>query len=310
MLTITTDGRKAALDIRLVVDDDPSGPSKVDVAADAIYQVWEQTKDNEYLDSITGDPSPVRGGLQLVFSDIGTPNPTRWNAYDELASQLVARGMPAEAIRFMHEAKTDADKARLFASARAGHAPALFGWSAPTALLRRLAWPLVLTGVLTGLGVVCAFLLSDLSWHDAVWTAGIAAIALAARWMQSMRSRDIPVEFLAPTVIPGSVDMSAVKILVWLGDGVILTVLGVLAAVVLPWGSATAGAPSRCTLPGLRALGMGPYRTADVRPCPATPQLKNNRVARSSGGIHPSGSAVLQSRLACAQGRHLRGEPL
>lgn len=115
-------------------------------------------------------------------------------------------------------------------------AAALFGWSAPTALLRRLAWPLVLTGVLTGLGVVCVFLLSDLGWHDAVWTAGIAAIALAARWMQSMRSRDIPVEFLAPTVIPGSVDMSAVKILVWLGDGVILTVLGVLAAVVLPWG--------------------------------------------------------------------------
>lgn len=127
MLTITTDGRKAALDIRLVLNDIPSGPSKVDVAADAIHRVWEQTKDNEYLDPITGQPSPVTGGLQLVFSDIGTPNPTRWNAYDELASQLILRGMPGESIRFMHEAKTDADKARLFASARAGHISVLIG---------------------------------------------------------------------------------------------------------------------------------------------------------------------------------------
>lgn len=127
MLTITTDGRKAALDIRLVLNDSPSGPSKVDVAADAIHRVWEQTKDYEYLDPITGQPSPVTGGLQLVFSDIGTPNPTRWNAYDELASQLVLRGMPGESIRFMHEAKTDADKARLFASARAGHISVLIG---------------------------------------------------------------------------------------------------------------------------------------------------------------------------------------
>lgn len=127
MLTITTDGRKAALDVRLVGEDGPSGPSKVDVAADAIHRVWEQTKDNEYLDPITGEPSPVRGGLQLVFSDIGTPNPTRWNAYDELASQLILRGVPGESIRFMHEAKTDADKARLFAAARAGHISVLIG---------------------------------------------------------------------------------------------------------------------------------------------------------------------------------------
>ncbi|MFX5956980.1 hypothetical protein ABTF01_21525, partial [Acinetobacter baumannii] len=81
----------------------------------------------EYLDVITGQPSPVRGALQLVFSDIGTPNPDRWNAYDELHAQLVLRGMPGEAIRFMHEAKTDTDKARLFAAARAGHIAVLLG---------------------------------------------------------------------------------------------------------------------------------------------------------------------------------------
>ncbi len=127
MLSISTDGRKAALDIRMVIHSTPSGPTKVDAAADAIHQVWEKTRDYEYLDVVTGQPSPVRGALQLVFADIGTPNPTRWNAYDELHAQLVLRGMPAESIRFMHEAKNDAEKAHLFAAARAGHIAVLIG---------------------------------------------------------------------------------------------------------------------------------------------------------------------------------------
>jgi len=127
MLNISTDGRKAALDIRMIVPNTPTGPTKVDVAAESIYRVWERTRDNEYLDVITGEPSPVRGALQLVFSDIGTPNPDRWNAYDELHLQLVTRGMPTEAIRYMHEARNDAEKARLFAAARAGHIAVLIG---------------------------------------------------------------------------------------------------------------------------------------------------------------------------------------
>ena len=127
MLSISTDGRKAALDIRMVVPNSPSGPTKVDAAADAIHRVWEKTRDYEYLDVVTGQPSPIRGALQLVFSDIGTPNPERWNAYDELHAQLVLRGMPAEAIRFMHEARNDAEKAHLFAAARAGHIAVLIG---------------------------------------------------------------------------------------------------------------------------------------------------------------------------------------
>ncbi len=127
MLTISTDGRKAALDIRMVLTDGPSGPTKIDAAADAIHRVFERTRNNEYLDTITGEPSSVRGALQLVFSDIGTPNPDRWNAYDELHLQLVARGMPGERVRFMHEAKTDVEKARMFAAARAGHIAVLIG---------------------------------------------------------------------------------------------------------------------------------------------------------------------------------------
>ena len=127
MLVISTDGRKAALDIRMVLPQDPTGPTKIDVAADMIAGTWQATRDREYLDPSTGEPSPVRGGLQLVFSDIGTPHPDRWNAYDELAAQLVMRGMPGESIRFMHEAKTDVEKARLFAAARAGHIAVLIG---------------------------------------------------------------------------------------------------------------------------------------------------------------------------------------
>jgi N12 class adenine-specific DNA methylase/SAM-dependent methyltransferase len=127
MLLVSTDGRKAALDIRLVVPDEPSGLTKVDIAADVIYRIWEQTKDNAYFDTVTGEPSPVRGALQLVFCDISTPNQDRWNAYDELHLQLVARGIPGAAIRYMHEAKTDADKGRLFAAARAGHVAVLMG---------------------------------------------------------------------------------------------------------------------------------------------------------------------------------------
>ena len=111
----------------MVIPRDPSGPSKVDVAADAIHRIWERTRDNEYLDTVTGQPSGVRGALQLVFSDIGTPNQDRWNAYDELRQQLVQRGIPAEQVRYMHEAKTDVEKARLFAAARAGHVAVLLG---------------------------------------------------------------------------------------------------------------------------------------------------------------------------------------
>ena len=61
-----------------------------------------------------------------MFCDLGTPRPG-WNAYDELRDQLVARGLPTEVIRFIHEAKTDRDKAQLFAACRAGQVAVLVG---------------------------------------------------------------------------------------------------------------------------------------------------------------------------------------
>ncbi|GFZ80485.1 hypothetical protein [Nesterenkonia alkaliphila] len=115
-------------------------------------------------------------------------------------------------------------------------AAALFGWSSAGALGRRLLWPVLTSGVLTTAGAAGVVVLpgSAAQWKEPAWTLAVTAAALAARFFQSMRSRNIPVEFLAPTVIPGRVDLSAVKILLWLGDGIIITVTAVLAVVVLP----------------------------------------------------------------------------
>lgn len=125
MLKITTDGRKAALDLRLA-----GGPwtpgNKAESAADRIAAIWRRHAEVVYLDTVTGQPSPLPGALQLVFCDLGTPS-ANWNVYAELRKQLVARGMPRESIRFIHEARNDVEKARLFAAARSGHIAVLVG---------------------------------------------------------------------------------------------------------------------------------------------------------------------------------------
>jgi len=124
MLKVSGDGRRAALDLRLV-GLPQAVPGKVAAAADRIAATWEAHHDDEYR-APDGTAYPVRGSLQLVFCDLGTPGPG-WNAYDELRDQLVARGLPRDAVRFVHEAKTDADLARLFAACRSGHVAVLVG---------------------------------------------------------------------------------------------------------------------------------------------------------------------------------------
>jgi N12 class adenine-specific DNA methylase len=126
MLKVTTDGRKAALDTRLVTGQKASTPGKLDHAADAIARLWREHRDQLYR-TPSGDPSPITGALQIVFCDLSTPHPDRWNAYDELRQLLAARGLPVEQVRFIHEARNDAEKARLFAACRAGHVSVLVG---------------------------------------------------------------------------------------------------------------------------------------------------------------------------------------
>ena len=126
MLKISTDGRKAALDMRMVDGEPSSTPSKLEVAAARIATIYHEHRDRTYRDPGTGEPSPTTGALQIVFCDLGTPRET-WNAYDELRDQLVGHSVPRDRVRFIHEARNDAEKGRLFAAARAGEIAVLIG---------------------------------------------------------------------------------------------------------------------------------------------------------------------------------------
>lgn len=127
MLKISTDGRKVALDIRLIDPDTQPADVPLDVVADRIAGIHHATARNTYVDTRTGEPSPLPGALQLVFCDLSTPTEERWNAYHELRRKLVARGVPEAGVRFVHEARNDAEKARLFAAAREGRIRVLIG---------------------------------------------------------------------------------------------------------------------------------------------------------------------------------------
>ena len=115
MLKITNDGRKLALDQRMIdpmLPDDPN--SKVNACIDNVYRIWEEYADTK--------------AAQLVFCDLSTPkNDGTFNVYDDMREKLVARGIPAEQIRFIHEATTDAQKKELFAKVRSGEVRVLLG---------------------------------------------------------------------------------------------------------------------------------------------------------------------------------------
>ncbi len=222
MLKISGDGKRAALDMRLIEPGADSAGGKIDVASDKIAEIYERTKDLEYPVSADdgAEMHPTRGALQIVFMDQGTPKPkgggmpkkvkgvrtpvadlrvgdwirdygsgaafrivgisdddypylkfdyedkngntfsdrsladdgselekipepgavdpdaeaivgdgdtSHWAAYDEMKAQLVARGIPENKIRYIHEANTDQQKAKLFEDARTGKIAVLIG---------------------------------------------------------------------------------------------------------------------------------------------------------------------------------------
>lgn len=127
MLKISGDGRKAALSMKLVGGDHE--PGKIEAAADRIASIWEQNKDRVYADPKTGEEDPIKGAMQIVFLDIGTPTGTGWNGYDTLKAELVSRGLDPATVRYIHEAKNDAQKAEMFAAARSGRISVLIGSS-------------------------------------------------------------------------------------------------------------------------------------------------------------------------------------
>ena len=115
MLKITNDGRKCALDQRLLNDMLPdAGKSKVNACVENAFQVWEDGKDTQ--------------ATQLIFCDLSTPKTDgTFNVYDDVRNKLVERGIPKDQIAFIHEYNTEVKKAELFAKVRAGQVRILMG---------------------------------------------------------------------------------------------------------------------------------------------------------------------------------------
>ncbi|WP_181392039.1 DEAD/DEAH box helicase family protein [Pseudonocardia dioxanivorans] len=126
MLLISSHGRAAALDMRLVGHPMTPGESKLEAAADTIADIWRKHRDDRFHRR-DGTAHPTPGGFQIVFCDLSTPKPDEWNAYDELRALLATRGLPEERVRFIHEARNDREKAELFEACRNGEVAVLIG---------------------------------------------------------------------------------------------------------------------------------------------------------------------------------------
>lgn len=114
MLKITNDGRKLALDQRLIddtLDDFPE--SKVNVCANNVFKIWQ--------DGIS------KKTTQLIFCDLSTPSKDKFNVYDDIKNKLIDKGVLEEEIAFIHDAKTENQKAELFEKVRNGEVRVLFG---------------------------------------------------------------------------------------------------------------------------------------------------------------------------------------
>ena len=118
MLKVTNDGRKLALDQRMI---DPLLPdedgSKVNACVGEVYRIWSETAEQK--------------SAQLLFCDLSTPKSDgSFNVYDDIRKKLIARGIPAEEIKFIHEADTEAKKQELFKKVRRGEVRVLIGSTA------------------------------------------------------------------------------------------------------------------------------------------------------------------------------------
>ena len=115
MLKITNDGRKLALDQRMLNEMLPDFEgSKINACIDNIYRIWEETADKK--------------SAQLVFCDLSTPkNDGTFSVYNDIRKKLIERGIPESEVRFIHEADTDVKKKELFQKTRKGEVRVLLG---------------------------------------------------------------------------------------------------------------------------------------------------------------------------------------
>ncbi|MEG1525868.1 MAG: helicase C-terminal domain-containing protein, partial [Clostridia bacterium] len=118
MLLITNDGRKLALDQRLVNPMLPSDPgSKAAKCAENVFEIWQRTADKR--------------STQMVFCDLSTPKGDgTFSVYDEIRAKLLALGVPENEIAYIHNAKSETQKKDLFAKVRAGQVRVLLGSTA------------------------------------------------------------------------------------------------------------------------------------------------------------------------------------
>ena len=118
MLKITNDGRKLALDQRLINDMLPDDEnSKAATCVDKAFEIWEDTKEQK--------------STQLIFCDLSTPKGDgTFNVYEDIRDKLIEKGVPPEEIAFIHQANTELRKAELFAKVRSGQVRFLLGSTA------------------------------------------------------------------------------------------------------------------------------------------------------------------------------------
>lgn len=118
MLKITNDGRKGALDLRLIDENYGDIPnSKVNLAVENIFKIWDDTKEQK--------------STQLVFCDLSTPtNTDKFDVYNDIKNKLIEKGVPIDEIAFIHDADTDTKKENLFSDVRSGNVRILMGSTA------------------------------------------------------------------------------------------------------------------------------------------------------------------------------------
>jgi N12 class adenine-specific DNA methylase len=128
ILKISNDGRNASLDPRLAHLGQPSH-SRAAAVAEQAMQVHHRHLHRQYRDPDTGMLLPTRGGLQLMFCDRGTPakEPRQFSIYQAIKDELIARGMPEHAVRFIHDALNPAQLKALFAQCNRGEVSVLIG---------------------------------------------------------------------------------------------------------------------------------------------------------------------------------------
>lgn len=132
LLSVITDGRHAAIDLRLVLpacDDEPA--NKLNLLIQNAFRIWQETSENNYVRP-DGKPYELPGAAQMIFSDLGTINVERtrgFSAYRWIRDELIRLGVPSTEIAFMQDFRKTEAKQRLFGDVRAGRVRFLIGSS-------------------------------------------------------------------------------------------------------------------------------------------------------------------------------------